>query len=107
MRLGKYNNKRINTEDGWFDSQRELKRWEQLKLLECAGEIDRGSLKRQVKYELVPKQGAERSVSYRADFVYKVRGKEIVEDAKGFRDRVYKIKRRLMLWRYNIAILES
>lgn len=105
--ISKYKNKRVNTEDGWFDSHRELRRWEQLKLLEKAGEIERGTLRRQVRFELVPKHGGERALFYIADFVYRAGGREIVEDSKGFRDRVYKIKRRLMLHRYNIAILES
>lgn len=103
--MSKYNNKRTYTEDGWFDSQGELRRWQELKLLEKAGQIK--ELKRQVEYELIPKIGALRAIKYRADFVYQEGAKEVVEDYKGFRDRLYKLKARLMLWRHNITILET
>lgn len=103
--MSKYNNRRINTEDGWFDSQRELKRWQELKLLERGKRIS--DLRRQVEYELIPKMGPLRRIVYRADFVYKEDGREVVEDSKGFRDRVYKLKARLMLWRHNIPVVES
>lgn len=103
--ISKYNNKRVNTPDGWFDSKRELERWNELKLLERAGKIS--NLQRQVSYELVPKMGGLRPIVYKADFVYMEGGKQVVEDSKGFRDRVYRLKCRLMLWRHNVAILET
>lgn len=103
--MSKYNNRRVNTPDGWFDSQRELSRWGELKLLERAGKIK--DLKRQVNFELIPRIGGMRAIIYRADFVYEEKGKQVVEDSKGFRDRVYKLKCRLMLWRHNVAILET
>lgn len=103
--VSKYNNRRINTEDGWFDSKRELQRWGELKLLQLAGKIQ--ELRRQVDFELIPRIGGMRAIVYRADFVYTEEGKQVVEDSKGFRDRVYKLKCRLMLWRHNIAILET
>lgn len=103
--MTKYGNRRINTEDGWFDSQRELKRWQELKLLERAGEIS--DLKRQVDFELIPRMGPLRKIVYRADFVYMQDGKKVIEDSKGYRDRVYRLKCRMMLWRHGIAILES
>ncbi len=105
MVVSKYNNKRVNTPDGWFDSKRELTRWGELKLLERAGEID--SLRRQVDFELVPAGCGLRKIVYRADFVYNERGRLVVEDSKGYRDRVYKLKRRLMLWLHNVTIRET
>jgi hypothetical protein len=105
MVASKYNNKRTQTEDGWFDSQRELKRWGELKLLERAGKIK--DLKRQVDFELIPGSCGLRPIVYRADFVYEENGKKVVEDSKGFRDRTYKLKRRLMLWRHNVLIFET
>ena len=49
----------------------------------------------------------ERAVHYIADFVYKDKdGELIVEDTKGFRTADYIIKRKLMLWVYNIRIKE-
>lgn len=49
----------------------------------------------------------ERPCDYIADFVYYENGKRIVEDCKGMRTDVYKIKRKLMLEKYNISIKET
>lgn len=48
----------------------------------------------------------ERPVKYIADFVYEKDGKTVVEDAKGMKTDVYKIKRKLMLSIYGIRIQE-
>jgi len=93
-----------------FDSKREADRWMELKLLEKTGWIS--NLQRQVKYELIPplkKSGekTERAVFYIADFVYEENGETIVEDCKGMRTREYRIKRKLMIWRYGIWIKET
>lgn len=101
----KYGNRRVNTEDGWFDSQRELRRWGELKLLEKAGELY--NLRRQVRYELIPKATGLRAINYVADFCYQQGGKTVVEDSKGYRNPLYLLKRRLMLWRHGIEILET
>jgi len=103
--LSKYHSRRINTPDGWFDSQAELKRWEELKLLARAGKIT--NLQRQVRFELIPKIGRLRAIFYVADFVYDLGGKPVVEDKKGFKTRLYRLKARLLLWRHNIEILET
>ena len=101
----KYNNRRILTEDGWFDSKRELARWQELKLLERAGKIS--DLKRQVKYELVPKIGRERATYFVADFEYLENGRKVVEDSKGYRNRLYMLKRKLMRWRHEVEVYET
>lgn len=97
-----------------------------LKLLEAAGEIY--DLQRQVHFELIPvqrepdTQGSrggvikgkviERKVEYIADFVYTdlETGEKVVEDVKGHKDgtayTVFVIKRKLMLWKYGIRIME-
>lgn len=109
--MSKYHSHKIKTQDGVFDSQREYRRWCELKLLQRAGRIS--DLKRQVKYELIPSQRGkdgkvvEKSVTYIADFVYKENGQEVVEDAKGVRTDVYIIKRKLMLFRHGIRIKET
>lgn len=119
--MSKYHSRKITTPDGMFDSQKELNRWEELKLLERAGMIS--GLQRQVKYELIPaqrepdnigKHGGHRpgkliykSCSYVADFVYVEDGETVVEDAKGLRMKEYIIKRKLMLWIHDIRIRET
>lgn len=102
----KYHNQKTKTIDGIeHDSKKEAARWSELLLLQRAGEI--ANLRRQVTFELIPKQEGERACNYIADFVYLDKtGKTIVEDAKGVRTDVYKIKKKLMLWRYDIRIKE-
>lgn len=101
----KYGNTKVEVDGVPFDSKREAARWRELRLLERAGEIS--DLRRQVRYELVPKLPGERPVDYIADFVYRDKdGNEVVEDVKGVRTPVYVIKRKLMLWRHGIRIME-
>lgn len=108
--MNKYHSKKITIDGETFDSRREAKRWEELKLLERAGEIQ--DLRRQVKFELIPSQKvngkvAERACTYVADFVYTENGNTVVEDSKGFRTDTYKIKRKLMLYVHNVQIKET
>lgn len=107
--MNKYGAKKItDPATGYvFDSKKEYHRWCELRLLERAGKIT--DLKRQVKYELIPKQDGERAVFYVADFVYidTANGKTVVEDTKGVRTDAYKIKRKLMLWVHHIKIKET
>ena len=102
----KYGARKVTSPDGHvFDSKKEFVRWCDLRLLERAGKIS--DLKRQVKYELIPKQDGERACNYVADFVYCQDGNTVVEDCKGFRTEGYKIKRKLMLWVHGIKVKET
>jgi hypothetical protein len=104
--MNKYGAKKITTPDGMvFDSRREYSRWCSLRLLEKVGKIS--DLKRQVKYELIPKQTGERACYYVADFVYCQDGNTVVEDCKGYRTDAYKIKKKLMLQVHGIRIYET
>ena len=49
----------------------------------------------------------ERACTYTADFCYMQNGSYIVEDCKGMRTEVYKIKKKLMLYIHNIEIKET
>lgn len=125
----KYYNIKTKTSDGIvFDSNKEARRWEQLLLLQKAGKIT--SLRRQVRYELVPAQYetrirysaktgnrlkdeirlVERKVEYIADFVYTdaETGENIVEDVKSQATRTpeFIIKKKLMLAVHGIRIKE-
>lgn len=89
-----------------FDSKKEFIRWCELRILERAGKIS--DLKRQVKYELIPKQKGERACNYVADFVYiDSDGNNVVEDTKGVRTDAYRIKRKLMLHIHGIKVKET
>ena len=118
----KYHNRKHSAGGEVFDSTKEFRRWQELKLLEKAGEIS--ELRRQVPFELLPVQREpdkigprggrkpgrviEREAVYIADFVYKdVNGREVVEDCKGMRTTDYILKRKLLLFRLGIRILET
>ena len=106
--MNKYHNKKIVVNGKKFDSKKEAERYKVLKMLENANIIS--NLSMQVPFELVPRQKNERAVKYIADFMYveTATGKNIVEDVKGYRTDVYKIKRKLFKWRYpDYEFLES
>ncbi len=99
--LNKYHNVKTNG----YASSKEAKRAEELKLLFHAGQIS--DLVEQPEFVLVPPQDGERAVKYRADFgYYDLEGKRHVEDVKGFRTEVFKIKKKLMLFIYGICVEE-
>lgn len=114
----KYNNKKTVRNGIAYDSIKEANRHCELVWLEKAGEIC--ELERQVKYILIPSQYelvnvngkskkvcVEKECSYYADFVYKDKnGNTIIEDVKGIKTEVYKIKKKLMLYVHNIKIKE-
>ncbi|MFQ9519180.1 MAG: DUF1064 domain-containing protein [Acutalibacteraceae bacterium] len=102
--MNKYHAQKTILDGIKFDSKRESERYAELKLLQRSGQIR--NIRRQVPFELVPKQDGERSVKYIADFVYEENGRMVVEDAKGFRPKDYIIKRKLMLWIHGIKVRE-
>lgn len=105
----KYRSRKVTRDGMTFDSQKEYKRFCELRLLERAGKVT--DLQRQVKFELIPSQRiggkvVERACNYIADFVYMENGRKVVEDTKGFKTTDYIIKRKLMLWVHGIRINE-
>lgn len=110
----KYHAKKVNYGGMTFASQKEYTRWCELNILLRAKKIS--NLQRQVKFELIPVQKdsenkiKERECSYIADFVYHDNELDqmVVEDAKSpaTRTKEYIIKRKLMLYRFGIAIKE-
>lgn len=96
-----------NIKTGGCDSRKEAKRGAELDIMQRAGLIS--NLRRQVKYELIPKQDGERAVHYIADYVYEENGQTVVEDVKSPMTRrlpAYVIKRKLMKWRHAIKVSE-
>lgn len=106
---GKYHAKKTTVDGITFDSRREADRYLVLKGMEENGLI--GNLRRQVRYELVPAFDVDgrhyRPVYYVADFVYVEDGKEVVEDVKGMRTDVYRLKSKLFAKRYGKGIKET
>lgn len=109
LKENKYRNREVTVDGLRFQSVKEASRWQELKLMERAGEIT--GLVRQVKIELIPKTKLYRACYYIPDFAYfdKRSGKTIYEDVKGgnFRTKEYLLKRKLLYWRHGIEILET
>lgn len=105
----KFNAKRTTVDGITFDSRREADRYLVLKGMAEDGLIE--DLRRQVRYELIPAFDVDgrhyRPVYYVADFVYMENGKEVVEDVKGMRTDVYKLKSKLFARRYGMIIKET
>jgi len=99
----KYRNRKVENEHGKFDSQKEAQRYAELVLLERAGAI--AGLRRQVPFALVV--AGVYIGKYVADMVYKEGEKVVVEDVKGFRTEVYRLKRLLMLACHSIEVKET
>lgn len=104
----KYKNKKIVYNGIKFDSKKEYAYYIKLKLLEDSNKIQ--DLKRQVKYELQPsykfKDKTIRAINYIADFEYIQDGVKHIVDTKGFRTEVYKLKKKIFEYKYNIEIEE-
>ena len=107
--MNKYRNKEVTVDGLRFQSVKEASRWQELKMLERAGEIV--GLVRQQKIELIPKTKLYRACYYIPDFIYfdKRENKTIYEDVKGgnFRTKEYLLKRKLLYWRHGIEIKET
>ena len=104
LSVSKYRNKKTVAGGITFDSKKEAKRYYELKLLERAGKIS--NLELQKPYVLIDKSTYGRAIKYVADFVYTEKGETIVEDVKGFRTDVYRLKKRMLAERYGIKIKE-
>lgn len=108
----KYKNQKIIVDGIKFDSKKEAKRYTELKILEKAKIIK--ELELQKVFEIQPKytnnNGEKiREITYKADFFYYDNEKEqyIVEDTKGYRTEVYKLKKKLFEYVYpNLTIKE-
>lgn len=116
-RRSKYRNKRVfRTPDGLIvgedhpgpkekvaDSRKEYRRLLELRAEQAAGAIQ--WLRTQVGFKLTV--NGHPICRYRADFVYIRGGRQVVEDCKGMRTDVYKLKRALMKAVLGIDILET
>lgn len=101
----KYRNVPTVVDGQKFDSKKEAQRWGELRLMERAGVISK--LRHHVMYDLCVNGAIV--AQYEADFVYLDNGLEVVEDVKSpatRKDKVYRIKRKLMKACRNIEIRE-
>lgn len=107
--MSKFHNKDCDYDGHHFDSLAERDRYVELKLMQEMGVIE--GLELQKKYVLVPKGRytsgkAYAEISYIADFVYKYNGEIIVEDVKGYKTDIYRMKKKMMANVYGIEVQE-
>ena len=99
--MSKYKNGKVEIHGIRFDSAAEGERYKILKAKEQGGLIK--NLELQKTYPLLV--NGLKICDYRADFVYEVGGKTIVEDVKGQVHDVFKLKYKLMFACHGIVIL--
>ncbi len=104
MRYSKYGARKTVIDGITFDSKREANRYQELKLLEQAGEISYLELQPSfILQESFKYQGKTiRAITYKADFAYHELASNavVVEDVKGMETEVFRIKRKLFLSKY-------
>lgn len=103
MAYSKYSNKKTEVDGIVFDSKKEAARYKELCLLVRAKEI--AELVRQPEFILqegfIYDDIKEESITYKADFMYTEKdGTKVVEDVKGYKTPVYRLKRKLFLKKY-------
>lgn len=101
--MNKYRAKPTVIDGHRFASQKEAKRYIELKLLERAKKIS--ALTLQVKYPIMVKD--KKVCTYIADFVYHDGDKQIIEDVKGFSNSLYRLKKKLFEVVYGLNIRET
>jgi hypothetical protein len=105
----KYRNIKTEVDGIVFDSKAEARRYAELRLLEKANEIS--DLRLQPEFDCMI--NGQKICTYKADFEYWIRDKEfspddkyIVEDVKGFKTQVYKLKKKLVEALHGVEIRE-
>lgn len=102
--MHKYHAKKTAVDGITFDSRKEAMRYKELKALERVGKIDMLELQpRFVLMEGFRYEGkAIRKIEYVADFLYRDLStlELVVEDVKGVKTDVYKLKKKLFLKHY-------
>lgn len=109
--MSKYYATKTTVDGITFDSKKEAQRYAELKRLERCGAIR--DLRLQPEYPLqdsFKKNGKTyRKIAYKADFEYFdiQKGKVVVEDVKGVKTEVYKLKKKLFEYKYpELSIME-
>lgn len=106
--MRKYRNEPCEVGGEKYRSKREMRRHQDLVLLERAGLIS--DLRREMPFVLAPATRIngrlKPALRYVADFVYVEHGHQRVEDAKGVRTQVFRIKQHLMATIHGIVVRE-
>lgn len=110
MTRAKFGNVRTTVDGIVFDSKAEARRYQELRLLEKAGEICAGSLRCQASFPLsvtTSRGTVVRIGAYVADFDYVDRHDRVIEDVKGGDSTpLYKWKKKHFEAEYGLKIVE-
>lgn len=101
--MSKYRSVKTLVDGIVFASKKEAMRYLELKFLARAGEIT--DLELQPAFPI--KIAGQKICVYKADFSYQQCGERVVEDVKGVKTPVYRLKKKLVEAYYNIKILET
>ena len=103
MRANKYGAKKTTVDNITFDSRAEATRYVLLKALFRAGEIRNLRLQPEFHFKL----DGKKIFTYRADFAYFDKtDQRIIEDVKGVKTAVYRLKKKLIESQFKIKICE-
>ena len=105
--MSKYRNIPVTVDGIRFDSTKEGLRYRDLKMLQHVGKIE--NLEMQPEYIFPIEYDSGRHIRYKADFRYIDcdTGKTVVEDVKGFKTKVYRIKKAMMRYFHSIDVTET
>lgn len=101
-RVSKYRAVKTVVDGVTFDSKREAARYAELRLLEKRGFIRQLELQPEFKFQIDGKP----IFKYRADFRYFEGEGRVIEDVKGVRTAVYRIKKKIIEAAFNVRITE-
>lgn len=110
IKQSKYKNKKVEYHGIKFDSNKEMAYYIKLEILEQKEKIK--NLELQKVYELQPSFKINgktyQKITYKADFSYiSVEDNKLhVIDVKGFKTEVYKLKKKMFVYKYGIEIEE-
>jgi hypothetical protein len=95
-------NKRTQVDGYTFDSQAEAARYGELRLSEQAGAISGLTIHPVFLLQEAFKANGRthKAISYEGDFGYTEKGVQVVEDVKGHRTEVFRLKEKLFRYRY-------
>lgn len=99
----KFGNRKKVLDGITFDSTREARRYQDLVLMQKGGQIN--LLRRQVPYPIYIK--GKKICDWLADFVYIQNGLVVVEDSKGHKTDIYKLKKKMVEAEYGFRIRET
>ena len=86
-----------------FDSKKEAARYTELLLLMKAGQIRNLELQPNLDFIIEGKK----IFTYRPDFIYFEDGKRVIEDVKGMKTPVYRLKKKLIEAQLKVQIRET